>query len=76
MGFRCSQAEVGQVRSAKGQLLSARTINVRNAYNGTARRQDPSALAAVTISGVTDGGNTLCDCSKAMEATAWNARAV
>ena len=35
-------------------------MNVRNKYKSTARRQDPSALAAVTIWGVTDGGNTLC----------------
>ena len=51
-------------------------MNVRNAYNGTARKQDPSALAAVIIWGVTDGGKTLCACSEAIEATAWNARAV
>ena len=46
------------------------TINIRSAYNGTARKQDPSPLAAVIICGVTDGGNTLCVCSKAMEAAA------
>ena len=51
-------------------------MSVRNAYKGTARMQDPSALAAVTIWGVTDGGKTLCVCSKAIEDTAWNARAV
>ena len=46
------------------------TMNIRSAYNGTARRQDPSALAAVIICDVTDGGNTLCVCSKAIEAAA------
>lgn len=46
------------------------TMNIRRAYNGTARKQDPSALAAVIICGVTDCGNTLCVCSKAIEATA------
>lgn len=51
-------------------LNQSLTMNIRNAYNGTARRQDPSALAAVIICGVTDCGNTLCVCSKAMEATA------
>ena len=45
-------------------------MNVRNAYSGTARKQDPRALAAVIICGVTDAGNTLCVCSEVIEATA------